>query len=93
MVLAQRKPLRLLRAGVRARSPGVVLLPIVDRVSELIAIHEANFNQGRDERALLALPVSGKLDVLAGHPGKITIRAGLRDPQKQAHKAPCAAFA
>ncbi|NLZ39819.1 MAG: hypothetical protein GX886_00930 [Comamonadaceae bacterium] len=60
----------------------------MDRVSALIAIHEANFNQGRDERALLALPVGSQLDVLASHARKVAVRPRLRHPQEQAHKSP-----
>jgi len=59
VVLAQSIPARLFGSSVRASSPRVVFMPIVDGVRLFFSIHEADFDQRIDERAFFALPVGG----------------------------------
>ncbi|MDY0071874.1 MAG: hypothetical protein RBR77_04410 [Thauera sp.] len=47
----------------------------MDHIRTFLAVNEPDFNECPDERPFLALPVGSQFDVLASHPGQVSIWA------------------
>ena len=88
VVLDQRAPLGPLASIIRTGRPRLMLGPIMDAPSALIAINKADARKCINQSAIVVLPIASKLYVLVRHPCQIAIRAVHPCPQEQANERP-----
>jgi hypothetical protein len=83
VVLDEPIPPRLLRSGVGACSPRVVVCPIVHRKPPVIYFKESHIDKRLREQTFSARPIDAKFNVLGRQRGKIAIGPVGRNPREQ----------